>query len=88
VDRFLERNPGCRERFTFVQVGVPSRTHISRYKALSDQIELACEEINWKWSADSWRPVVFLKEHLGTIDMEEAAVADDEPVQSVSAASL
>lgn len=66
IDLFLERNENYRGRLVFVQVGVPSRTRIPRYQRLSDEIQSLVEEINWKWSNDSWIPLVFLKEHVET----------------------
>jgi trehalose 6-phosphate synthase len=63
LDCFLEKNPAYQKRLVFVQIGVPSRVHIREYKSLDDEIESAVEAINWKWSTDSWRPVIFLKQH-------------------------
>jgi alpha,alpha-trehalose-phosphate synthase [UDP-forming] len=65
IDHVLEQYPEYRGRLVFIQVGVPSRMRIPRYKAINEEIEALCEEINWKWSDGSWRPVVFLKEHAG-----------------------
>lgn len=65
VDWFLERNPAYRGKLVFVQVGVPSRSHIPMYKALDDEIDKLVEGINRKWSNGSWRPLIFLKEHYG-----------------------
>lgn len=64
LDRFLAKRPDYRERLVFVQVGVPSRIRIRQYKALEEEIEDLVEEINWKWAAGSWRPVVFIKGNL------------------------
>jgi trehalose 6-phosphate synthase len=63
IDRFLDKNPEYRKRLVFVQVGVPSRSHIPQYKALDDEVDKLVEEINWKWSQDSWRPILYLKHH-------------------------
>jgi trehalose 6-phosphate synthase len=65
LDRVLEQYPEYRGRLVFIQVGVPSRVHIPRYKAINDEIEALCEEINWKWSSDFWRPIILVKEHVG-----------------------
>ncbi len=35
IEHFLELNPTYQRRFTFVQIGAPSRTHIERYKNFS-----------------------------------------------------
>jgi trehalose 6-phosphate synthase len=64
VDRFLERNPSLRTKLVFVQIGVPSRSHIAHYEALEDEIDKLVDDINWKWSEDSWRPIVYYKQHF------------------------
>lgn len=65
VDRFLEKHPAYRTKFVFVQIGVPSRSHIPHYKMLEAEVDKAVEEINWKWREKSWRPIILLKEHFG-----------------------
>jgi trehalose 6-phosphate synthase len=52
-----------------VQIGVPSRTHIARYKQVDDEIDGLVEKINWRWGTDSWRPIVYLKEQHGPVQM-------------------
>ena len=69
LDRFLEKYPAYRERFVFVQIGVPSRTHVRQYQLLDDEIDGLVEEISWKWSTDSWRPIVYLKQQHSPIQM-------------------
>jgi trehalose 6-phosphate synthase len=62
LDHFLEKSPDYRERLVFVQIGVPSRTHVPQYQILDDEIDGLVDKINWKWSTDSWRPIVYLKQ--------------------------
>ncbi len=69
LDHFLEKYPAYREHLVFVQIGVPSRMHVAKYKLLSDQIDSLVEEINWKWSTDSWRPIVLLKRQHSPVEM-------------------
>jgi trehalose 6-phosphate synthase len=69
LDRLLEKYPSYRERLVFVQIGVPSRTHVRPYKLLDDEIDELVEEINWKWSTDSWKPVVYLKQQHSPAEM-------------------
>jgi alpha,alpha-trehalose-phosphate synthase [UDP-forming] len=69
VDAFLESEPSYRERLTFVQIGVPSRVHIRQYQQLDGEIDSLVESINWKWSTDLWRPIVYLKQQYGSQDM-------------------
>lgn len=63
IDRFLEKNPQHRGRFTFVELGAPSRTHLRRYRDYIAEIEALADEINWKYQTDSWRPIHFLESH-------------------------
>ena len=63
VERFLETNPSYQGRFTFVQIGAPSRTHIDRYQSLIAEVESEAERINRKYQTRHWKPIVFLKRH-------------------------
>ncbi|OGI51094.1 MAG: hypothetical protein A3B81_05690 [Candidatus Muproteobacteria bacterium RIFCSPHIGHO2_02_FULL_65_16] len=63
VERFLEKYPQYRGRFTFVELGAPSRTHIRRYRDHIAEVEALADEINWKYQTDGWRPVHFLEAH-------------------------
>ncbi len=69
LDRFLEKHPTYRKKLVFIQVGVPSRSHIPQYKMLDDEIEQLVEQVNWRWSEDSWRPIIFLKQHYGQAEL-------------------
>jgi len=63
IERFFEKYPEYLERFTFVELGAPSRTHIKKYRDLMVEIEEAVEKINWRFQTGTWRPIVFLKAH-------------------------
>lgn len=69
LNRFLDKNPNYRQRLVFVQIAVPSRTHIRQYKLLDDEVDHLVEEINWRWSTDSWRPIIYLKQQYGPVEM-------------------
>jgi trehalose 6-phosphate synthase len=69
IDLFLERYPEWRERMVFVQIGVPSRIHVPAYRALDDEIDNLVEEINWKWSTDTWRPLHYFKRNHSAVEM-------------------
>ena len=64
LDRFLDKNPCYRSHVVFIQVGVPSRTRIPQYKLLQEEIENLVDEINRKWGTGSWRPVIFIGQHV------------------------
>jgi len=61
VERFLEKCPNYQGKFTFVQVGAPSRTHIKRYHDLLAEVEAETERINWRFQTSKWKPLIFLK---------------------------
>jgi trehalose 6-phosphate synthase len=63
VARLLEKHPEHRKRFSFVQLGAPSRTHIRRYRDLVTELESLAEQINWKFQEDGWKPIHFLVAH-------------------------
>jgi trehalose-6-phosphate synthase len=63
VERFLEKYPDYQGRFTLVQLGAPSRTHIKRYADFLAEVEQEAERINWKFKAKTWKAIVFLKRH-------------------------
>jgi trehalose 6-phosphate synthase len=69
VDYLLESNPEYRGRLLFVQVAVPSRSHIPEYKRLANEIDALVEQINWKWRRGSWHPIVYIEDHQGPVDM-------------------
>lgn len=63
IERFFEKYPEYLGRFTFVELGAPSRTHIKKYRDLVTEIEEAVEKINWRFRTKTWKPIVFLKAH-------------------------
>ena len=69
LDRFLETNPDYRGRLVFVQIGVPSRTHVPAYQYLDDEIDQLVDDINWRWGFENWRPVIYLKRQFGPPEM-------------------
>ena len=63
IERFLEWNPAYQQRFTFVQIGAPSRTDIERYKNFLAEVSAEVERINARFQTGRWKPIVFLKRH-------------------------
>jgi alpha,alpha-trehalose-phosphate synthase [UDP-forming] len=61
IERLLEKYPTYQNKFTFVQIGAPSRTHIKRYHDLLGEVEAEADRINWRFQSGSWRPIVYLK---------------------------
>jgi len=63
IERLLEKHPNYQGKFTFVQIGAPSRTHIKRYHDLLADVDAEAERINSRFQGGKWRPIVFLKKH-------------------------
>jgi trehalose 6-phosphate synthase len=61
IERLMEKHPGYREKFTFLQVGAPSRTRIKRYHDLGAEIEAEAERINKRFQVGKWQPIVLMK---------------------------
>jgi len=63
IERFLEKYPLYQEKFTFVELGAPSRTHIKEYHDFMAAVEAEVDRINWRFKTKEWQPIVFLKKH-------------------------
>jgi trehalose-6-phosphate synthase len=70
VERFLELYPTYQRRFSFVQVGAPSRTEVPRYQQLIGEITAEAERINARFQAGRWKPIVLLKRHHSHEEIE------------------
>ena len=63
IERFVEMNPAYHRRFTFVQIGAPSRTDIPRYQHFLDEVTAEADRINARFQTGNWKPIVLLKKH-------------------------
>ena len=63
IERFLERWPAYRGKFTFVQIGAPSRTTIPRYHDLLGEVEAESARINSRFFQGNWKPIALLTRH-------------------------
>ena len=63
IERFLEKNAEYRGRFTFIQIGAPSRSLLKSYADITSAVENEVNRINWKFKAKNWQPMLFLKRH-------------------------
>jgi trehalose-6-phosphate synthase len=64
IDRFLESHPEYLNRFVFIQIGAPSRTHIKRYHDFAAEIDELIQKKNWKYSNESWQPIIYINRQL------------------------
>jgi trehalose 6-phosphate synthase len=60
VESFLERHPRYQGKFTFVQIGAPTRSHIQRYADFQREAEGEAARINERFRQGKWRPIVLL----------------------------
>jgi len=65
IERFLEKNPAYVGKFTFVQIGAPSRTHIQRYQDLLAEVQAESDRINARYQTADWKPIALLVRHHG-----------------------
>ncbi|MBI3289336.1 MAG: trehalose-6-phosphate synthase [Elusimicrobia bacterium] len=77
VERFLEKYPKYQGRFTFVEIGAPSRTHIKRYQEHLSEIEAEADRINWRFKTKDYKPIVFLNTHHSHAQIEPYYKAAD-----------
>ncbi len=77
IDRFLEKYPSYIGKFTFIELGAPSRTHIKRYHNLISELDELSDQINWKYQIKGWKPILFLKaQHSHATISEHYRAAD------------
>ena len=60
VESFLERHPRYQGKFTFIQIGAPTRSRIQRYADFQMEVEAEANRINDRYKRGKWRPIVFL----------------------------
>jgi len=63
IDCFLQENPRYQGQLVFIQIGVPSRTYISAYVKLYEEVTELVQEINRKYASGHWRPIRFVPRH-------------------------
>jgi len=66
VERFLEKNPEWVGRFSLVQMGSPSRTHIPAYQNLATQLEQTIQRVNTRFAKPDepdYQAVILLSHH-------------------------
>jgi alpha,alpha-trehalose-phosphate synthase [UDP-forming] len=60
VEAFLKRYPSYQGKFTFIQIGAPSRSRIQRYADFQNQVEAEAARINSLLQRGKWKPIVLL----------------------------
>lgn len=60
VESFLERHPRYQGKFTFIQIGAPTRSTIPRYAEFQREVGVEANRINDRFQRGKWQPIVFL----------------------------
>jgi trehalose-6-phosphate synthase len=63
IERFLEKNPSYLGKFTFVQVGAPSRMFLKSYADVATAVENEANRINLRFKSKNWKAILLLKRH-------------------------
>lgn len=63
LERFFEKNPDYIGKFTFIQIGAPSRTLIKNYADMVSAVEKEAERINHRFKQKNWKAILLLKKH-------------------------
>jgi trehalose 6-phosphate synthase len=65
VEALLERRPDLIGRFTFLQLGAPSRTKLRAYQELNTRVTELVDRINRRFrrTDDNWMAIVWLRAH-------------------------
>jgi trehalose 6-phosphate synthase len=63
LNLFFEQHPEWLRKLVFVQIAVPSRSHLPHYREVEAEVDRLVDVINWRWGDPAWRPVVLIKEH-------------------------
>jgi alpha,alpha-trehalose-phosphate synthase [UDP-forming] len=69
LDTFLSRYPEYQGRVVFFQLGEISRIDIKKYQELNVEIDTLVEQVNGKYQTDSWKPIIFSREHLSQLTL-------------------
>jgi alpha,alpha-trehalose-phosphate synthase [UDP-forming] len=69
LDYLLETRPEWRGKLVFLQVAVPSRSHIAAYQGIEHEVDQLVEKVNWRWGTADWQPIVLVKQHLDQTEM-------------------
>ena len=69
IERFLEKNPSYVGKFTFIQIGAPSRTLLKTYSDTVSAVENEANRINLRFKSKNWKAILLLKRHHSHIEI-------------------
>jgi alpha,alpha-trehalose-phosphate synthase [UDP-forming] len=59
IESLLERYPKYQGKFTFIQIGAPTRSRIKRYAEFQAEVRAESERINARFKQGKWKPIIF-----------------------------
>ncbi len=75
--RFLVKHRRMQGKVTLIQVAVPSRGNVPRYKDLQQEVDELVGQINGRFSTPTWSPIVYMRRSLSQEELAALyAVAD------------
>jgi trehalose-6-phosphate synthase len=77
VERFLEKYPQYQGKFSFVQIGAPSRTDVKRYADFLAEVEYEAERVNRLFGSGNWKPIILRAWHHNHAEVERFYKAAD-----------
>lgn len=63
IERFFEKYPAYVGKFTFVQIGAPSRSELKSYSDIMNDIVNESERINSRFKSKNWKPLLLLNQY-------------------------
>lgn len=76
-DLFLRENPQVREKAVLILVAVPSRTEVSRYKMLKNEVDNLVGSINGRHGTIAWNPIHYMYRSFGFEELISLYLAAD-----------
>lgn len=77
VERFLEKYPQYQGKFSFIQIGAPSRTDVKRYADFFTEVQQEAQRINRRFASGRWQPIVLRAWHHNHAEVERFYRAAD-----------
>jgi trehalose 6-phosphate synthase/phosphatase len=75
--RLLDRASDLRGQVVLVQIAVPSRERIPRYRELKDEVDRLVGEINGQFGTPEWTPVVYIRRSVPRAELVALYAASD-----------
>lgn len=71
IEFFLDKYPGYKENFVFIQISPETRSRIKRYRDFQNDVKTEAERINAKYQSNAWKPIILLKKRYTHNELNE-----------------